>query len=103
VDMTTSKPELAQRISSRLAEVGSEGLDAPVSGGDIGAKEGRLAIMVGGSKSGFDRVKDVLLCMGNPAKGGKVELVGGPGSGQHTKMANQILIATNLLGVVEGT
>jgi len=101
VDMTTSKPELAERIASRLAEIGIESLDAPVSGGDIGAREGRLSIMVGGTDLGFNRVKDILQCMGNPTKGGKVQLVGGPGSGQHTKMANQILVANNLLGIVE--
>lgn len=102
VDMTTSRPDLAQRIAEELEAVGCHGLDAPVSGGDVGAKEGRLAIMVGGGQSGFDKVKDILKCMGNPEKGGKVELLGPPGSGQHTKMTNQILIATNMIGVVEG-
>lgn len=102
VDMTTSRPDLAERIAKELENVGSAGLDAPVSGGDIGAKEGRLAIMVGGNQIAFDKVKDILKCMGNPEKGGKVELLGGPGSGQHTKMTNQILISTTMIGVVEG-
>jgi 6-phosphogluconate dehydrogenase len=100
--MTTSKPDLAKRIAKELESVGCHGLDAPVSGGDIGAKEGRLAIMVGGDQAAFNKVKDILKCMGNPEKGGKVELLGPPGSGQHTKMTNQILISTTMIGVVEG-
>jgi 3-hydroxyisobutyrate dehydrogenase len=102
VDMTTSRPDLAVRIAAELGTIGAFGLDAPVSGGDVGAKEGRLSVMVGGDAGAFDRVKPILLAMGNPSKGGKVVRVGGPGSGQHTKMTNQILIATNMIGVVEG-
>lgn len=102
VDMTTSRPDLAVRIAQELEKVGVSSLDAPVSGGDIGAREGRLSIMVGGDKAAFDKVVPILSCMGQSAKGGKVELLGAAGSGQHTKMTNQILIATNMIGVVEG-
>ncbi len=58
--------------------------------------------MVGGAESAFKQVLPILQIMGNPGNGGKVELVGPPGSGQHTKMVNQILIATTMIGVVEG-
>jgi len=101
VDMTTSRPDLAKRIASKAEELGCFSLDAPVSGGDVGAKEGRLAIMVGGASTAFNQVTPILKCMGNPDKGGKVELLGPPGSGQHTKLTNQILIASNMIGVVE--
>jgi len=101
VDMTTSRPDLAQRIGKEAESMGCHFLDAPVSGGDIGAREGRLAIMVGGTSDAFEKVKEILKCMGNPEKGGKVELLGPVGSGQHTKMTNQILIATGMIGVVE--
>jgi len=104
IDMTTSKPDLAVRISEAVKSAGCLGsLDAPVSGGDVGAKEARLAVMVGGGKEAFEKVKGILEVMGNPVKGGKVELVGGPGAGQHTKMTNQILIASCMVGVVEGS
>jgi len=102
VDLTTSKPDLAQRIFSELGALGCSALDAPVSGGDIGAKEGRLCIMVGGEEAAFQKIKPILQCMGNPDKGGKVELMGPAGFGQHTKMTNQIVIASGMVGVVEG-
>ena len=103
VDMTTSKPDLAARIAEAVSKVpGCAALDAPVSGGEIGAKEGRLAIMVGGDQSAFERVKPLLLQMGKPEKGGKVERTGAPGSGQQTKLTNQIIISTTMIGVVEG-
>jgi len=96
VDMTTSSPALAMKIHEAARERGVLTLDAPVSGGDTGAREARLAIMVGGDQAAFDRVQPLLETMGRT-----VELMGGPGSGQHTKMANQILIAGTIFGTVE--
>jgi 3-hydroxyisobutyrate dehydrogenase len=71
-------------------------LDAPVSGGDVGAREARLAIMVGGEKHAFDRALPLFQKMGET-----IALMGGPGAGQHTKMANQIAIAGTMIGAVE--
>jgi 3-hydroxyisobutyrate dehydrogenase len=96
VDMTTSSPALAVRIAAAAADRGITALDAPVSGGDMGAREARLAIMVGGDVNAFGRVKPLFEAMGRT-----IELMGGPGSGQHTKMANQILIAGTIFGTVE--
>lgn len=96
VDMTTSKPSLAGRISYEAGKHGCHALDAPVSGGDVGAREATLAIMVGGDKGPFEEVLPLLRCMGR-----NIRLMGGPGSGQHTKMSNQILIASTMVGVVE--
>ena len=97
VDMTTSQPPLAVRIHAEAAKKGVAALDAPVSGGDVGAREAKLAIMVGGERAAFDRVLPLFRKMGET-----IALMGGPGSGQHTKMVNQILIAGNMIGVVEG-
>jgi 3-hydroxyisobutyrate dehydrogenase len=97
VDMTTSSPELAQRIAAAAQARGADALDAPVSGGEIGARDAKLSIMVGGSRNAFDRALPVLRLMGPT-----VVLQGGPGSGQHTKMCNQIVIASTMLGVCEG-
>jgi 3-hydroxyisobutyrate dehydrogenase len=96
VDCSTSKPDLARRIFAAAQAKGISALDAPVSGGDIGAKSGTLTIMVGGAQADFETVKPLLELMG-----GTIVLQGGPGSGQHTKMANQIAIAGNLAGAVE--
>lgn len=96
IDATTSSPTLAVRIAKAAAEEGITTLDAPVSGGDVGARDAKLAIMVGGDKAVFDRVKPVLDCMG-----GNIAHIGGPGAGQHTKMANQIAIASTMMGVSE--
>ena len=96
IDMTTSRPDLAVRIAEAAAGRGSAALDAPVSGGDVGAREARLSIMVGGDKGAFDSVVPVLELMG-----GNIVLQGGPGAGQHTKMCNQIAIAAGMLGVCE--
>jgi len=96
VDMTTSEPSLAQEIyeAARLRGVGS--LDAPVSGGDVGAREARLSIMVGGDVEVFEAVLPLFECLG------KTIVYQGPaGAGQHTKMVNQILIASNMMGVCE--
>src|SRR5262245_2052034 len=96
VDMTTSEPSLAREIyeAAKVKSVGS--VDAPVSGGDVGAKEARLSIMVGGDAEVVEAVKPLFECMGKT-----IVHQGGPGAGQHTKMVNQILIATNMIGVCE--
>jgi 3-hydroxyisobutyrate dehydrogenase len=96
VDMTTSEPSLAQTLYHQAAEKGIASLDAPVSGGDIGAREGKLAIMVGGDQEAFTIIKPLFERMGE-----NIALMGGPGAGQHTKMSNQILIASTMIGVVE--
>jgi 3-hydroxyisobutyrate dehydrogenase len=96
IDMTTSRPDLAVRIHEEAAMRGQHALDAPVSGGDVGAKEARLSIMVGGDKDAFDAMLSVLQVMGS-----NIVHQGPAGSGQHTKMANQIAIAAGMLGVCE--
>jgi 3-hydroxyisobutyrate dehydrogenase len=96
VDMTTSSPELARTIYLKCGEKGVKALDAPVSGGDVGAKNATLAIMVGGDKSVFDFVLPLFKVMGET-----ISLMGNAGTGQHTKMTNQILIAGTMIGVVE--
>lgn len=96
VDMTTSRPILAQTIARVAAERGMNSLDAPVSGGDIGARNATLAIMVGGGKEIFDTVLPLFQLMGQT-----ISYMGGPGAGQHTKMCNQILVAGTMIGVCE--
>jgi 3-hydroxyisobutyrate dehydrogenase len=96
IDTTTSKPDLARRIAKEAAARGLHALDAPVSGGDVGARNASLTIMVGGDERDFAAVKPLLEILGKT-----VILQGGPGAGQHTKMANQIIIAANLIGAVE--
>ncbi|MBA5851126.1 NAD(P)-dependent oxidoreductase [Clostridium sp. cel8] len=96
IDMTTSKPSLAKKIYEKAKERGIYVLDAPVSGGDVGARDGVLSIMVGGEKEIFEKVRQIFDLMGN-----NVVLQGGPGAGQHTKMCNQIAIAANMMGVCE--
>lgn len=97
VDMTTSNPELAREINCEARRNQVDTLDAPVSGGDIGAREARLSIMVGGDPAPFARVEPLFRLMGKT-----IALLGPAGSGQHCKMVNQILIAGNMVGVVEG-
>jgi 3-hydroxyisobutyrate dehydrogenase len=96
IDTTTSKPELARRIAAEALKRGLPSLDAPVSGGDLGARNATLTIMVGGSKEAFEAAKPLFDVMGKTTV-----LQGGPGAGQHTKMANQIAIAGALAGTVE--
>lgn len=96
VDMTTSSPILAQRIAEEAGKKDVESLDAPVSGGDIGAREARLSIMVGGTETAFARVKPLFEIMGK-----NIGLMGPAGSGQHTKMVNQISIASGMMGLSE--
>lgn len=96
VDMTTSEPNLAVEIAETAKQRGVYSVDAPVSGGDIGAREARLSIMIGGEKEVVDALAPCWEAMGKT-----IVHQGGPGAGQHTKMANQILIATNMIGVCE--
>jgi len=96
VDMTTSSPALAVEIHTRAEENGCAALDAPVSGGDVGARKATLSIMVGGERKTFDRVLPLFELMGD-----KINYMGTAGKGQHTKMANQIHIATTMIGAVE--
>jgi len=96
VDMTTSSPLLARRIAEAASGRGCDALDAPVSGGDIGAAQARLSIMVGGDRAAFDRALPLLELMGK-----NIVYQGPAGAGQHTKMANQIAIASNMVGVCE--
>ena len=96
IDMTTTSPRLAQRIYTEAADRGLCALDAPVSGGDTGARAGTLAIMVGGDREAFERAVPIFEAMGK-----SIRYMGAAGSGQHTKMANQIAIAGTLAGVCE--
>ena len=96
IDMTTSSPALAKKIYEAAKAKGVSSLDAPVSGGDLGAKNGTLAIMVGGDEDAFNAVKPVFEAMGKT-----INFFGPAGSGQYTKMANQIAIASGMLGVAE--
>ena len=96
VDMTTSEPSLAVEIAAAAEKIGVASIDAPVSGGDVGAREARLSIMIGGDKEVVDALEPCWEAMGKT-----IVHQGGPGAGQHTKMVNQILIATNMIGVCE--
>lgn len=96
IDMTTTSPKLSVRIYEAGKKRGLHVLDAPVSGGDVGAKKGTLAIMVGGEKIDFEACQDVLAAMGT-----SIVYEGPAGSGQHVKMANQIAIAGAVSGVCE--
>jgi 3-hydroxyisobutyrate dehydrogenase len=97
IDMTTSSPVLARKIATAAAARGLASLDAPVSGGDLGAREARLVIMVGGEAAAFARAKPLFELMGKT-----INLLGGPGAGQHCKMANQIAVAVGMVSWVEG-
>lgn len=96
IDMTTSSPVLARRIAAAAAERGLTSLDAPVSGGDIGAKEARLVIMSGGDEAAFARARPLLDLMGK-----NIARLGPAGAGQHCKMANQIAVAIGMVSWVE--
>ncbi|HET8744293.1 MAG TPA: NAD(P)-dependent oxidoreductase [Ramlibacter sp.] len=97
IDMSTSSPELAQRLARAAAARGCRALDAPVSGGELGAREARLSIMAGGAPEAFGQALPVLQRLGET-----IVHTGGPGNGQHTKMCNQLLIASTIMGVCEG-
>jgi 3-hydroxyisobutyrate dehydrogenase len=96
VDMTTSEPSLAREIAEAAKAKGVHAVDAPVSGGDVGAREARLSIMVGGEPEPVGALQPLFELMGKT-----IVHQGPPGAGQHTKMVNQILIATNMIGVCE--
>lgn len=97
VDMTTSQPTLAVEIAEAAAAKGAQAIDAPVSGGDVGAREARLSIMVGGDAAAVEAVMPCFEAMGKT-----IVHQGGPGAGQHTKMVNQVVIASTMVGVCEG-
>lgn len=96
IDMTTSSPLLAKKLYEEGKKKEIHVLDAPVSGGDVGAKNGTLTIMAGGDAADFEAIKPVLEAMGQ-----NIILQGRAGAGQHTKMCNQIAIASNMMGVAE--
>lgn len=96
IDMTTSCPLLAQKIAEKAKAKKAHAIDAPVSGGDVGAREARLSIMVGAEDDAFAAAKPLFDCMGK-----NIVHQGPPGAGQHTKMCNQIAIASNMMGVCE--
>ena len=96
VDTTTSRPDLARKVWEEARKRNLRALDAPVSGGDLGARNATLSIMVGGSEPDFEEARPLLLTMGKT-----VVRQGPAGSGQYTKMANQIIVAGNLAGAVE--
>ena len=96
IDMTTSSPVLARRIAEAATKRGLSTLHAPVSGGDLGAKEARLVIMVGGDAAAFARAKPLFEIMGK-----NIALLGAPGAGQYCKMANQIAVAVGMVAWVE--
>ena len=96
IDLTTSTPSLAEKISLTAQDSGASALDTPVSGGDSGARKGTLTVMVGGTQQTFDDVKGILEIFST-----SLELHGPAGSGQHTKMANQIMVAGTMTGMTE--
>lgn len=96
IDMTTSTPTLAIKLHQEAKEKRMHALDAPVSGGDIGAKNAKLSIMVGGDQADFQTIKPLLQLLGS-----NIVYQGNAGAGQHTKMCNQIAIASNMIGVCE--
>lgn len=96
IDLTTSDPALARELAAAASARGLEALDAPVSGGDRGAREATLSIMVGGSDAGFGRARPILGVMGRT-----VVRQGGPGAGQLCKLANQVAIASGMVAVCE--
>lgn len=96
VDMTTTEPTLAKEISAAALARGATALDAPVSGGDVGARNATLSVMVGGDKQTVDRVMPLFEAVGK-----RIIYLGGAGAGQHTKMCNQIVIAGTMVGMCE--
>ena len=96
IDMTTSSPLLARRVADAAAARGMSSVDAPVSGGDVGARAATLVIMCGGEQAAFDRAQPILQLLGK-----NVARLGPPGSGQHCKMANQIAVAVGMVAWCE--
>ena len=98
IDASTIAPSTARRLAARAASLGATMLDAPVSGGDIGAESGTLSIMIGGEQAAFDAVKPLLDVMGNPER---VVRIGDSGAGQLCKVCNQMVIGGTLAAVTE--
>lgn len=96
IDMTTSTPTLAKKIYEEAGKIGMHAIDAPVSGGDIGARDAKLSIMAGGDRDAFLAVEPIFNLLGT-----NIVYQGKAGAGQHTKMCNQIAIASNMIGVCE--
>jgi 3-hydroxyisobutyrate dehydrogenase len=96
VDMTTTEPTLAREIEAAARKAGASAVDAPVSGGDVGARNRALSIMIGGEPEAVDAVMPLLQILGR-----NIVHQGSPGAGQHTKMCNQIVIAGTMIGVCE--
>lgn len=96
VDMTTSRPSLARCLAIKAKDLGVDMLDAPVSGGDVGARQGTLSIMAGGSVRAFELMRPLLEVLGS-----RIVRHGDAGSGQHCKMVNQILVGASMIGAVE--
>ncbi|AVK63469.1 oxidoreductase [Lactobacillus sp. CBA3606] len=96
IDMTTSQPKLAVKIAAYAQKHGIQALDAPVSGGDIGAKNATLTVMVGGDEAAYTAMLPLFQAVGH-----KVNYFGAAGTGQHAKMANQIMIAGTMTGLTE--
>ena len=97
MDHTSSQPSLAVRIYEKAKQLGIYSVDAPVSGGDVGAREGKLVVMCGGDKEALDYVRPIMEKYSRA-----VNLAGGAGQGQHTKVVNQIILAGNMAGTAEG-
>lgn len=96
VDMTTSTPTLARKIAAAAGQRGTAAVDAPVSGGDVGAKNGTLTIMVGGDEAALPQLQPIFDVIGS-----QTHYFGAAGSGQHAKMANQIMVAGTMTGLTE--
>src|SRR4029077_20167885 len=96
VDMTTTEPTLATEIYEASRAKGADAVDAPVSGGDVGARNATLSIMIGGDKATVDTLMPLFETMGK-----RILYQGGPGAGQHTKMCNQIVIAGTMVAMCE--
>ena len=96
IDHTTSSPDLALRIALAAHELKIGSIDAPVSGGDIGAKNGQLVVMAGGTEADIEACKPLMNVYSK-----EIQHMGPPGAGQHTKAANQIMIASTMIGVCE--
>jgi 3-hydroxyisobutyrate dehydrogenase len=95
IDMGTTAPELTAEVASTAQAKGAQLIDAPVSGGDVGAKNASLSIMAGGDAGAIKKVSELFTCLG------KIQVMGKSGSGQHTKMCNQIVVAGTMIGVCE--
>ena len=96
IDHTTSSPELARRIAKQAGEKGIFSLDAPVSGGDVGAVAGNLVVMIGGEDKAIEHCTPIMECYSAKCQG-----MGAPTAGQHTKAVNQIMIASTMIGLCE--